>query len=192
MYDLVHTIYFDFVPIDFRFDESMVMLRRIMKWTSKDILYVKINTFKDESKKKRSEFIAQKEKSLSEYSEKIKSKYKSFARIDYKLYDHFSKKFERQVSQQDKDFEQEVKTFISIRHIFESFCENKYEYKETFVVGFDGHKLTMQIDNTSITVFQTLWSPSFHVSLEECSVIQTNEWDLQEAVKRWQVKRFNL
>ena len=88
----------DLVMMTEYMDESLVLLRRLMCWSMKDILYQSRNI--NHSRKK--------DNSSTEY---LMNVYRKWSEVDVKLYDHFLKKFQVRLSQQDASFWQEVAHF---------------------------------------------------------------------------------
>ena len=75
---------FDLVLISDRFEESVVLLKNALCWTYKDVSYLKLN--------------ARKEGKKSALSDKARKALEEWLKSDYKLYSHFSKKFEKEVA----------------------------------------------------------------------------------------------
>ncbi|KAK6177217.1 hypothetical protein SNE40_015361 [Patella caerulea] len=98
----------DLVMITERFDESMILLRRMLNWSFKDILYIKQNSLKNKPK--------------NNINSTLMDKVKKFSELDYILYDYFYEKFDKRVKQQASNFSNEVSVFISIREQVARFC----------------------------------------------------------------------
>lgn len=102
------------------FDESLVMLKRLLNWSLEDIIYAKINTFQ----------------SLVEYE-----KYENFKisandlklfrrrnRFDYSVYNFFNDRLKEQIAKEEH-FEEEVTHFKAVRSNVQKFCLNIREEK---------------------------------------------------------------
>ncbi|XP_063606044.1 galactosylceramide sulfotransferase-like [Penaeus indicus] len=74
---------FDLVMLAERFDESLVLLKHLMCWTTDDIVYLSINARKENKKKN--------------ITDETKSLLHSLNKPDVKLYDFFAKIFDRKV-----------------------------------------------------------------------------------------------
>ncbi|XP_013394927.2 galactosylceramide sulfotransferase-like [Lingula anatina] len=85
---------FDFVIVLEMFDESLVLLRRLLCWDMDDILYVV-------RKKKEYEY-----KNVND--EMTMKKHRMWSKADYQLYNHFLSKLRNTVLSQGSDFEREV------------------------------------------------------------------------------------
>ncbi|KAI8521286.1 Galactose-3-O-sulfotransferase [Branchiostoma belcheri] len=70
---------FDLVMLTEYFDESLVLLKRLMCWTIPDILYIKSTNIQ--------------RRKLQDISPELKQKHKEWSYVDYALYDHFNKSF---------------------------------------------------------------------------------------------------
>ncbi|XP_050413956.2 galactosylceramide sulfotransferase [Patella vulgata] len=99
---------FDLVMITERFDESMILLRRMLNWSFKDILYIKLNALKNKPK--------------NNINSTMMDKVKKFSELDYILYNYFYEKFDKRVKQQPSNFSDEVSVFTSIREQVATFC----------------------------------------------------------------------
>ncbi|XP_005103309.3 galactose-3-O-sulfotransferase 2 [Aplysia californica] len=106
---------FDLILIAEQFEESMVLLRRFLGWSTKDILYVKRNVFTSEDEslsriKKRN------------YSSEVMQLFSSWAAIDIALYDHFVEFFNERIKKQPGNFHEEVIQFKEVREQVDTFC----------------------------------------------------------------------
>lgn len=98
---------FALVMVMERFDESLVLMRRLLNWSLSDILYLKSN--------------AHRHKPVI-ISEKEQIKFRTTCFMDYAIYDYFKKIFEEKLSLQQTDFWEEVKHFKSVLSILNNFC----------------------------------------------------------------------
>ncbi|XP_052082079.1 galactose-3-O-sulfotransferase 2-like [Mytilus californianus] len=99
---------FALVIIVEHFDESMILLKRILRWSTKDIIYIRKNAN------------ANKEINIGE---KDRTRYKQLSDIDYMLYRHFYLKLWRQIKM-ELLFHEEVLYFKTVRKEVEDFCQN--------------------------------------------------------------------
>ncbi|XP_063685031.1 galactosylceramide sulfotransferase-like [Bolinopsis microptera] len=108
-------------------DECLVLLRRLMCWDLKHMIYVKLSV-------------------NNEYSNGIKpeirEKILDWNSVDKKLYDHFYKKLQRIISEQDEDFHKEVAMLKKINAEFWREC-----YSNVLPV-FDGNKIGYTLQDT--------------------------------------------
>ena len=109
---------FHLVMVSERFDESMVLLKRLLGWRLQDILYIKNNVFI----KRGSEFTAEQ-----------RDTHKKFNAADYALYDHFSRLFQARVEAEGRLFAEEVSTYVALREKVEDFCTSKDREEEFHV-----------------------------------------------------------
>lgn len=101
---------FDFIIISEKFDESMILMKRILGWDTKDVLYVDKNVGGK---------ITNTRKILQNAD---KSKIKQFLRLDSALYDFALKRFNKLVSEGGDDFISEVAEFKAERKQVNHFC----------------------------------------------------------------------
>ncbi|CAC5371436.1 GAL3ST2 [Mytilus coruscus] len=99
---------FALVIIVEHFDESVILLKRILRWSTKDIIYIRKNAN------------ANKEINIGE---KDRTRYKQLSDIDYMLYRHFYLKLWRQIKM-ELLFHEEVLYFKTVRKEVEDFCQN--------------------------------------------------------------------
>lgn len=127
------------------FHESLVLLKRILCWDTKDILYVPLN-----SRSNKAEF------TLNEVDLENLRKWNN---ADFKLYDHFYSVFKRKVESLGHDFLDEVESFKLIQDKVKSFCllrasANREPY---------------------LSIEQTKWSDSFFVTESDCDLMTEPE-----------------
>lgn len=132
---------FSLVMIADYFPESLVLLKRLMCWTLKDILYHSSNV----RNRKIQEIIPT--------DEELKLYY-NFSKIDFILYEHFNKSFWRKVQKQGPDFFDEVNHFKVVQLLMERFCfvENNANSKGQF-----------------LTIPKSKFNQEFNISSEYCS-----------------------
>jgi len=103
---------FDLVMIADYFDESLILLKRLLCWEFEDIVYVKLRV-----KKKKLEF-----------EEEVKKNILTWNRADVTLFDHFNKTFWRKVQQEGPSFYEDLKAFRKINQDYQAMCESiKYK-----------------------------------------------------------------
>ena len=98
----------DLVMVTEYMDESLILLRRLMCWSVKDIIYETRNVNYHKKEK---------------VSENLVKVYRKWSAVDAKLYDHFLKKFQVMLSQQDESFWQELAHFKLVNQEVLSFCK---------------------------------------------------------------------
>ena len=100
---------FGLVMIMEYFDESMIFLKRLMKWSYKEIVYEKVNIGNY---------------THDTYPDSIKKKHKKWSPIDYIVYDHFRRKMESQIRNGGLAFQNELKKFKQILQDVNRFCKS--------------------------------------------------------------------
>ena len=120
--------------------ESLVLLRRLMCWSVKDIIYNRVNNgFYDR---------------LSAATEENINIHKNISRIDYLLYDHFNATFWSKVGHQGKDFFDEVAMFTRLINDVARFC----------------HLTSVRDKLPVVTFSRSKWSAAFSVSRQDCEL----------------------
>ena len=107
---------FDLVMITDYFDESLILLKRLLCWEFEDIVYIKLK-----AKKRKIEF-----------EEEVKKNILTWNHADTILFDHFNKTFWRKVVQVGPTFYEELKTFRRINRRSQTLCRSKEDTKNSF------------------------------------------------------------
>ncbi|XP_078679068.1 galactose-3-O-sulfotransferase 3-like [Branchiostoma floridae x Branchiostoma belcheri] len=133
---------FHLVMIMEYFDESLVLLRRLMCWTLQDILYYKANVRHYTTKR-------------AQIPPEVRQIHKEWSYVDYSLYHHFNRTFWRRVHSAGNDFWGEVRYFRRINRQMREFCDlvsrlNPCPVSQTLVVN------------------DTRWSPGFTIDRDFC------------------------
>ena len=98
---------FKLVLVVERFDESLILMKRLLHWDILDILYLKANSHSHNS--------------VSLNSTEIDMTRKTCF-LDWALYDYFTAVFENKVAEQGQDFKEEVEHFKQLVSNVSSFC----------------------------------------------------------------------
>lgn len=98
---------FDLVMITDYFDESLILLKRLLCWEFEDIVYIKLRVT---SKR-------------LELEEEVKKNILTWNHADVILFDHFNKTFWRNILQAGSTFYEDLKTFRRINQEYEASCE---------------------------------------------------------------------
>ncbi|XP_052801518.1 galactose-3-O-sulfotransferase 2-like isoform X1 [Mya arenaria] len=138
---------FDLVMILERFDESLVLLKRLLRWTLKDILYIPQNTHHHPA-------ISDLNLSSSDIS---KFELRNF--LDVSLYHYFSNIFKSKVLAAGDDFKYEVEHLQSVVSKVTDYC-----------VFHERHS-----SSRDLTVYQSDWNAEFTVNAEDCREMMTSE-----------------
>ncbi|XP_064600891.1 galactose-3-O-sulfotransferase 3-like [Liolophura sinensis] len=97
-----------FVLIAEYIDQSLVLLKRIMGWSTEDILYT----------------IRHKGKTKPQFPNDLRIAHKKLAPAEYQIYDYFLTKFNISYSK-EVEIEQEVRVFKDTLHRVHTFCSSK-------------------------------------------------------------------
>jgi len=104
---------FDLVMITEYFDESLILLKRLLCWEFQDIVYLKLR-----SKKKKINF-----------EKEVENNILTWNRADAILYDHFNKTFWRKVRAASSTFDEELKMFRRINQEYRESCKSTKDQK---------------------------------------------------------------
>ncbi len=103
--------HFDLIMIAEYYDESLIMLRQLMCWEMKDIIYLSQRTANYKYKSSVQDRI-------------IRQTHRTLSAADYMLYDHFVGKLHQQLSKQTGEFWSELYHFRQVNNVVRSFCSN--------------------------------------------------------------------
>lgn len=141
------------------FQESLVLMKRLLCWDTKDILYVPLN--------------AMSSKPNFDLDKRDIEHLKKWNSADFKLYEHFYEVFGAKVESLGDDFKEEVNSFKNIQEHVKGFC--------TKAVNF--------VRNASViyTVPKTKWNESFTVTMNDCRLMMESELPMMRRLidKAW-------
>ena len=113
---------FELVMIMEHFDESLLLLKRLLCWNLKDIMYFKLNERQDKQKRT---FISQ----------EVREDIKSWNRADFMLYQRFNKTFWRKIRAEGPSFQRELQVFRKKNKALTRTCLAKGEYLDEAYTG---------------------------------------------------------
>ncbi len=140
------------------FDESLVLLRRLMCWSLKDILYKHRN---------QGAYTATPTSNQSVYSQN-REIYRNWSRVDHALYSHFLKIFEEKVQAQGPDFHREVIYFKKLNLEIGTFCSNVSS----------NSSLGLRVSEPEFRVAESEWSATFTFTSGDCDLYSRRLMDL--------------
>ncbi|OWF48079.1 galactose-3-O-sulfotransferase 3-like [Mizuhopecten yessoensis] len=145
----------DLVLVVERFDESVVLLRRLLNWEVKDVILASLNS---RISHPRLHFGATEEMLL-----------KQISLHDYALYDFFAKKLQDKIDQQPHDFNDELVLYKQIKIKYHKFCLSiqKQDYTVVKVLSFE----------------RSAWSKPFNVTTNDCALLHMNERQFSQMLK---------
>ncbi|KAK3108957.1 hypothetical protein FSP39_019781 [Pinctada imbricata] len=145
--------------------ESVILMRRYLNWTTKDVIYILKNAW--------SQLPETNQAALNirfHVSNATRTLYKTWATLDYALYDYFVQKLHRQILAEGSDFQSEVSNFRNILGKIEHFC-NKVSRPYRFV--------KLHID-------QTRWNGLIVYTTTDCSQLLLPEKDFHDEIRNVQ------
>lgn len=138
------------------FEESIVLMKRYLNWSTKDIIYLDKN-------------IALKKNVSSYVGPFDRQQYKKWAKIDYLLYDHFFRKLWDQIRAEGFDFDEELLHFKEIRKMSSEFCNQK--------------PLSA---SAKLKVLKSRWSNAFEITYKDCTELLRGEIDFVQRIRERQ------
>lgn len=164
---------FDLVMVVDLFEESLVLMRRRLRWKVKDVLYLRANT---RTEAMRQQTLHLPWKTNVKFSEDDVKNHKLYSPVDHALYDHFKAVLLKEVQNQPPDFAGEVEMLKVILKDVASFCENVASEPDRF-------------RESELRVPDSQWSESFTVNGEDCKLLATDELGMLDLVRRRQTDR---
>ncbi|XP_066277842.1 galactose-3-O-sulfotransferase 3-like [Branchiostoma lanceolatum] len=138
---------FDLVMISDHFDESLVLLRRLMCWDLKDVLYYKYNTYKYSSIY-----------DASNISQRLRDTHEEWDAVDYALYEYFNKTLWKKIAAEGESFVQELAHFRDVELKMRTHCNSDYSVLEALVISESPWNSAFKIDSEYCT-----WVKTFHM-----------------------------
>ena len=119
---------FDLVMIMDYFDESLLLMKRLLCWKIEDILYVKLNERQDKEK-------------ATLLSARVKENIRRWNKADVLLFDYFNASFWRRVKKEGPSFYEELSTFRRRKQEIRQLClingtRIERAYHNKFVKGY--------------------------------------------------------
>ncbi|XP_013397064.2 galactosylceramide sulfotransferase [Lingula anatina] len=133
--------YYDFVAIQDRTDESLVLLRRRLCWDLRDIVYRRKLTGKYNAE--------------SFVDSELITRHKTSDSVDFALYNYFNNKLMKEIAQQNNDFYVELQYFKQLNGQITEFCEQPRTIRS----------------NSVLEVERSPWSAGFTVDDCFCSLM---------------------
>ncbi|XP_035689130.1 galactosylceramide sulfotransferase-like [Branchiostoma floridae] len=139
--------HFSLVMIMEHFDESLVLLKREMCWTLKDILYYVANT----------RSYTWRQHNLPKLQ---KEQHKQWSYVDYALYEYFNTSLWNKIGQADNDFNGELGFFRHVNAKMKKHCDHLLRGEACSVYG------------SVLKINESRWSPGFDIGREDCELIK--------------------
>ena len=135
---------FDLVMIMDYFDESLVMMKRMLCWEMDDILYVKLNERQD------------KEKATS-LSAEVKENIRQWNKADVLLFNYFNETFWRKVAMEGPGFYEDLSAFRRRKQEIKELCLNGSRLENAFGRKYvKGYTLRNDLDLSSKVLCESL------------------------------------
>ncbi|XP_066299301.1 galactose-3-O-sulfotransferase 3-like [Branchiostoma lanceolatum] len=136
---------FDLVMLAEYYDESLVLLKRLMCWTMQDIVYFKSSNVRN----RHGEEI--------QLPSELRQTHKDWSYVDYALYDHFNRSLWRRINSSGNDYWGEVKYFKELNKEILHHCQDPCSF----------HK-----GKPPFEVNSTRWGPGFTVDSDMCLLLR--------------------
>lgn len=154
---------FDAVLVADYFDQSLILMRRILRWPMKAILYLKVNV----GTLKKLSSVWHKQPNLNSQT---LNNFRKWDAIDFQLYHHFLDIFLKRINK-ELLFNEELNAFRSIQMDVKYFCMYNAKAK-------------------TLDVPKGQWTDAFTLSRTDCKLMTMSEPNFVEMVRQTQTKRY--
>ncbi|XP_066288750.1 galactosylceramide sulfotransferase-like isoform X1 [Branchiostoma lanceolatum] len=144
---------FDLVMVMEYFDESLVLLRRMLCWDMRDILNFKYNSYKYDL-------------GNTSFSEQLIQNYRQHNAIDYALYEHFNRTLWRKINMAGSDFREELAHFRWLQTTMKTQCNRQSDDFAPIYIGETAWNAGFHIDATFCTWMKT-WNMCYFTLLRD-------------------------
>ncbi|XP_078618815.1 galactosylceramide sulfotransferase-like [Branchiostoma floridae x Branchiostoma japonicum] len=177
----------DLVLILEHFSESLVLLRRMMCWKLKDILY-------NVSPKNLRKYT----KPTTENASLVEA-HRRWSNVDYFLYDHFNATLWQKIQDEDNDFHQEVRHFENVLQSMTTYCTKailEFEVQKRLVTRRARAAIkkvpnvtlvtTWEVNNAAgrQTIPRTAWHDQFDIDPHLCLKLRMEWQDWEYVLKK--------
>ncbi|XP_066292306.1 galactosylceramide sulfotransferase-like [Branchiostoma lanceolatum] len=175
----------DLVLILEHFPESLVLLRRMMCWTLKDILY------NDVPKNLRNYL-----KPTTTNTTALIHMHRQWSNVDYQLYDYFNATLWRKIQEEDQDFHQEVRHFEKVLQSTTSYCSDSIiklpmnavnettKRKDSREKNEAKKKAVLTWATGVLTIPRTAWHNEFDIDPSLCLKLKMEWHDWTHVIKK--------
>ena len=153
------------------FDESLILLKRKLCWSFKDVLYLPMR-----------------QKSYDHnINETLVGYHKAWSPYDYAFYDYFRHVLISDIDSQDNDFQVEVKRYMQISDDTKEFCSDICQHLREGVEEDRDHDYMKQWLDKIISFEKSTWNDAFDISGVECLMMMfdPNIYRYSQRVKQW-------
>ncbi|XP_060074562.1 galactose-3-O-sulfotransferase 3-like [Ylistrum balloti] len=149
---------FDIILVMEFLDESIVLMRRILNWDLRHVLYAKLRVNKlDDSR--------------LVFGPKVEQLYKRCGYLDYYLYDFFLNRLKEKIKRQLPDFDDEVAYFRKTRAKYDDFCLSS---------------LSEDLNDAVMTFEGSPWNAPFVITSEDCKKLYIHDVVFLQILKKKQ------
>lgn len=138
---------FHLVMLMEQFDESLVLLKRLLCWETNDILSFQLNERKQKQKR-------------THFTDDLVRKIRSWSKADVQLYNYFQQSFYSLLAKQDENFNEEVRDLQFRNYFMRHTCLEELDMKTEGILNADVRKYVIRQNITSAlrrTCDRMLW-----------------------------------
>ncbi|XP_060581913.1 galactose-3-O-sulfotransferase 2-like isoform X2 [Ruditapes philippinarum] len=139
-----------------QYDESLVLMKRKLNWSLKDIMYAIKNV---RSVHKEDRYVLR---------EEHRALHRNYSIFDYLLFEFFEDRLNKQIEAEGGDFQEEVDNFKQIRKFVENFCHIVPKYIQ------------------SVRIDESRWTESFDITRSDCELMHQGEISFVQMIRKRQ------
>ena len=151
-----------FVLVLEKFDESLVLLRRMLQWSLKDISYLPMWSLRFHKKMN----LHTSPDHTNETN--IINLHRKWAPVDYAVYDHYAAKLDVTLSKQSQDFWDEVSHFRTILRKLKTFCISMCEHDYSYFATASVDQIKQVLYSHREVFAASKWNEEFDLSFADC------------------------
>ena len=137
-----------------RLDESLVLIKRRLCWSFKDILYLPTRTSRY--------------RYTANDTDELKQIHRNVSNLDYQIYDYLSLRLQQQIEAESNDMQREVAMFVKIADETKVFCTQLCDSLGKAIASSASHEIVRSILSRAIMFKATQWGDKFEVSGLDC------------------------
>ncbi|XP_059159840.1 galactose-3-O-sulfotransferase 2-like [Physella acuta] len=153
---------FSLIMIVEYFYESLILLRRLMCWQFKDIIFISAN-------------IANYDFNPKQENETVQAIHRNWSHIDYKLYNYFNKTLWKHIGTQSSEFFLEVEDFKLVESQVQTYCQQVYTL---------GKNIMLPASMSQFKIAPSNWTDQFSVYPSDCWMLGPNPYELLHQVQK--------
>jgi galactosylceramide sulfotransferase len=170
---------FHFIGLTEHMLESLVYIRRLLNWTTKDVLSLHLRDTSNQNHQYKLQPLNETE------IPELRKKYRAFSPVDHLLYEHFAERFREKTNALGEDFRREVESFTSVQRTVSDFCSKACPDLQRVMRQKMTPNTMANLRRRGVRINGTAWHGEFSVSLEDCLLMMADP----DSIRRINLRR---